>query len=399
MLKICVMGLGYVGLPVALGVSKRFNTVAYDINTRRVKELQNNFDSNNEFSKKSFIKKKILFTSHFNDIKSCNFFIICVPTPTKKNKLPDLSSVDKCISKISKIIKKNDIIVLESTVYPGVTDSCSFKLEKKTKLKKNRDFYMCYSPERINPGDKQKKIDQIEKVFAIETNKKMILKNVINVYKLISKKIIFSKNIKEAETAKAIENTQRDLNIALFNELLMFSYKLQLNYKEIISLASTKWNFIKFKPGLVGGHCLPVDPYYLSYVASKKKFNTKTLLAGRNTNNGMKNFVLKIFNEYVKKRKLKKNVKILVIGMGYKYGVSDLRNSLNLEIFQKIKKKFKFTKIYDPFVKISDQVLSIKKINNFKMFIFLSDGEKYKKLFSKIKKNNSYILDPFNYFL
>ena len=220
-----------------------------------------------------------------------NVYIICVPTPVKKNNLPDLSYIKNCISIISKYIKSKDIIILESTVYPGVTEKFAKFLELKTGLKKDKDFYVCYSPERINPGDKTKKIKDINKIFAINTNDRFVMRKIKKVYRLISKKIIFSKKIREAETAKAIENTQRDLNIALFNEILILSRKINLDFNEIIKLASTKWNFIKFKPGLVGGHCLPVDPYYLSYIAKKNKFRTNTLLSGRSTNNNMKNYV------------------------------------------------------------------------------------------------------------
>jgi len=270
MIKICVMGLGYVGLPVALGISSKFETLGFDISEKRIKELSEKYDSNKEYYKKDFIGKKITFSNKTKDLEGSNVYIICVPTPIKKNNLPDLSFIKKSISIISTYIKSKDIIVLESTVYPGVTEHFAKFLELKTGLKNNKDFYLCYSPERINPGDKTKKIKDINKIFAINTSNKSILLRIKKIYKLISKKIIFSKKIKEAETAKAIENTQRDLNIALFNEILILSQKINLDFKEIIKLAETKWNFIKYQPGLVGGHCLPVDPYYLSYIAKKK---------------------------------------------------------------------------------------------------------------------------------
>ena len=258
---------------------------------------------------------------------------------------------------------------------------------------------MCYSPERINPGDKTKELNNIKKVFAINTNKKSVKSKIVKIYNQISKKIIFSKHIKEAETAKAIENTQRDLNIALFNEILILSKKMNLNFNEIIRLASSKWNFIKFKPGLVGGHCLPVDPYYLSYIASKNKFKTKTLLAGRQTNNGMKTFVEEDIIKSIKMLGLKKNSKILIVGMSYKYGVKDLRNSLNIEIFKSIRKKFKNTLIHDPFINIKYNLIKIKKNSLLKLVVFLSDGKKFKELYKQLKKNkNINILDPFKYY-
>ena len=396
--NICVIGLGYVGLPVALTISKKFNTIGYDVNKKRLQELKKKIDSNNEFSKKDFLNRKISFTNNYKDIKKCNFFIICVPTPINKRNHPDLSFVTKSISLLTKVIKRGDIIVLESTVYPGVTERFTNKLSSELRLINNKDFFTCYSPERINPGDSSKKLNNIEKIFAINTNNKIILKKIKNIYKLISKRIIFSKSIAEAEAAKAIENTQRDLNIALYNELLIFSKRLGLDFNEVIRLASSKWNFLKFKPGLVGGHCLPVDPYYLSYIASKNKFEMKVALAGRFVNNNMKNFVLKEFYENVKKNKIKKNSNILVVGLSYKYGVSDLRNSLNLVIFNEIRKKFKKTVYFDPFV---NSINSLKHQKNYKIYktvIFLSYGKKFLSLFKKLKVKKINILDPFKYY-
>jgi len=392
------MGLGYVGLPVALGISSKFETLGFDISEKRIKELSEKYDSNKEYYKKDFIGKKITFSNKTKDLEGSNVYIICVPTPIKKNNLPDLSFIKKSISIISTYIKSKDIVVLESTVYPGVTEHFAKFLELKTGLKNNKDFYLCYSPERINPGDKTKKIKDINKVFAINTSNKSILLKIKKIYKLISKKIIFSKKIKEAETAKAIENTQRDLNIALFNEILILSQKINLDFKEIIKLAETKWNFIKYQPGLVGGHCLPVDPYYLSYIAKKNKFKTNTLLSGRSTNNNMKNYVSNKILKCIKKKKLNNKAKILILGISYKYGVSDLRNSLGLKIFNKIKQKYKNTHFYDPFVNIKNKYTNIKNLKNFKLIVFLSSGKKYKPLFRNAIKNNLLILDPFNYF-
>ena len=398
MKKICVIGLGYVGLPVALTISKKFNTIGYDINKKRLKDLKKKIDSNNEFLKKDFLKKKISFTNNYMKLKECNFFIICVPTPINNRNLPDLKFVTKSISLLTKIVKKGDIIVLESTVYPGVTEKFAHQLSVKSKLTNNKDFFTCYSPERINPGDNSKKLNKIKKIFAMNTDNKIIIQRVKNIYKLISKKIIFSKKIAEAETAKAIENTQRDLNIAFYNELLIFSNKMKIDFNEVIRLASSKWNFLKFKPGLVGGHCLPVDPYYLSYIASKNKFNMKVALAGRSVNNNMKNFVIQKFNHNVKKNKIKKDSKILVVGLSYKYGVGDLRNSLNLEIFNEIRKKFRKTKYFDPFVKNTYSSKNPKNFEIYKTIIFLSYGKKFLNLFKKLKGKKINILDPFRYY-
>ena len=396
--NICVIGLGYVGLPVALAISKKFNTIGFDIDKKRLLNLKKKIDTNNEFSKKDFSKKKISFTDNYKDIKNCNFFIVCVPTPVTFKNIPDLSFIDKSVSLLAKVIKNGDIIILESTVYPGVTEKFAKKLSLKVKLDNNKDFFTCYSPERINPGDNSKKLKNIEKVFAINTNNKIILKRINKIYNLICKKIIFTKNIPEAEAAKAIENTQRDLNIALYNELLILSDKMKINFNEVIRLASSKWNFLKFKPGLVGGHCLPVDPYYLSYIASKNKFKMRVALAGRTVNNNMRDFVLQKFYSDIKDKKIKKNSNILLVGLSYKYGVADLRNSLNLEIFKQIKKKFKKTKYFDPFVKEKNNFKSLKKLKNFKTIIFLSYGEKFVNLFKRLKRGNVNIIDPFRYY-
>ena len=396
--NICVIGLGYVGLPVALAISKKFNTIGYDINKRRLFNLKRKIDTNNEFSKKDFLKKKISFTNNYKEIKDCNFFIVCVPTPITKNNVPDLRLVDKSVSLLAKVIKNGDIIVLESTVYPGITEKFSKKLSLKVKLDNNKDFFTCYSPERINPGDNSKKLKNIEKVFAINTNNIDILNRIKKIYNLISKKIIFTKNIPEAETAKAIENTQRDLNIALYNELLVLSDKMNLNFNEVIRLASSKWNFLKFKPGLVGGHCLPVDPYYLSYIAAKNKFKMRVALAGRTVNNNMKNFVLQKFYSSVKRKKIKSNSNILLVGLSYKYGVADLRNSLNLEIFEQIKKKFKKIKYFDPFINEKNNFKNLKKLKNYETIIFLSYGKIFLNIFKKLKQKKVNIIDPFRYY-
>ena len=396
--NICVIGLGYVGLPVALAISKKFNTIGYDIDKKRLFNLKKKIDSNNEFSKKDFLKKKISFTNNYKEIKDCNFFIVCVPTPITKNNVPDLRLVDKSVSLLAKVIKNGDIIVLESTVYPGITEKFSKKLSLKVKLDNNKDFFTCYSPERINPGDNSKKLKNIEKVFAINTNNIDILNRIKKIYNLISKKIIFTKNIPEAETAKAIENTQRDLNIALYNELLVLSDKMNLNFNEVIRLASSKWNFLKFKPGLVGGHCLPVDPYYLSYIAAKNKFKMRVALAGRTVNNNMKNFVLQKFYSSVKRKKIKSNSNILLVGLSYKYGVADLRNSLNLEIFEQIKKKFKNIKYFDPFINEKNNFKNLKKLKNYETIIFLSYGKIFLNIFKKLKQKKVNIIDPFRYY-
>jgi UDP-N-acetyl-D-glucosamine/UDP-N-acetyl-D-galactosamine dehydrogenase len=402
MIKICVIGLGYVGLPISMQISKRFETIGFDVNTKRIKDLIKYKDTNNEFTRSEFKNKKLIFTSQISEIKSCNFYIICVPTPITQKKIPDLNPLKKSFETISRILKKNDLVILESTVYPGITSRFEDYLEKKTKLISNKDFYLCYSPERINPGDKKNNLTKINKIFAVNTKNKKIIHLIKNIYKNLCKKLIITKSIKEAETAKAIENTQRDINIAIFNEILMICEKLKISFSEVIRLANTKWNFINFNPGLVGGHCLPVDPFYLSHVAKKNKIKTITTLAGRKTNDNMERYVLNTFKKFISTKNLKKNnYKILVVGLSYKYGVADTRNSINLKIFEKIKKMNKKTFGFDPFIdhKKYKSINIIKDINSFDVIIFLSKGKIYENLFKKIKsKKAKVIFDPFYYY-
>ena len=282
--------------------------------------------------------KKIIFTNKIKDIKKCNFFILCLPTPINNNKKPDLTNLNDAIEIISTILKRNDIIFLESTVFPGITEQYKNYLEKKTNLNNNKDFFIGYSPERVNPGDKKYTLKNITKVVTIETKNKKALEKIYKIYNKISRKLIISKDIRAAETAKVIENIQRDLNIALMNEILLICKKLKINFKEVMRLARSKWNFMNFMPGLVGGHCLPVDPYYLSTISKKNNLKTEVTLAGRKINDSMLNYITKELNYFLnKKNKTLKNSKIMIVGLTYKAGVADMRNSLNFEIFKKIK--------------------------------------------------------------
>lgn len=395
MIKICVIGLGYVGLPICLKLAETFEVVGYDINKKRILNLLNGIDINNEFNKRQIKKNKIFFTNNFINIKDVNFYIICVPTPIDDRKKPNLEYVKKSFDLISKKIKKNDIIVLESTVYPGITEKFTKIVENESKLKNNIDFHVCYSPERINPGDKKNKLTKIKKIIAYEGFNVNVKKNLFRIYNKICKKIIFSKNIKEAETAKGIENIQRDLNIALFNEILLICNSLKLDFKEVVKLASSKWNFLKFEPGLVGGHCLPVDPYYLTYVAKKNNYTSKVTLSGREVNNHMKDYIIKFTENFLSLNSKNKKKKICIMGLTYKYGVSDTRNSQKVEIYNHFKRKYKNTRAYDPYLKGFDRITQ-KEINTFDFILFLSKGKKFQLISKKIDKSK--ILDPFFYF-
>ena len=377
MINVCVIGLGYVGLPILINLSKKFKTIGYDINKQRIEDLKKGKDLFNEFRKKTLKKSKINFTNSINLIKKSNIFIITVPTPINKKKQPDLTHLKDVCNKLSKIIKKKDIIIFESTVYPGLTnDFCIPLIEKNNNLKEGVDFYVGYSPERVNPGDKIHSLKNINKILAYPHN--YLKKELIKVYSLISKKIILSNNIRETETAKVIENIQRDVNIGLINEFYLVCKRLNLDFNNVINLASSKWNFIKFKPGLVGGHCLPVDPYYFSFISKKNKLNTKITLAGRTINNLMTTVVKKEITEKLKKIDPQKNKKILFCGLTYKKNVADLRNSLGLKIFQSLKKNNKKIRGYDPLLnnlisKKNNLVISLKEFKSFDIYILVTN--------------------------
>ena len=395
MINACVIGLGYVGLPILINLSKKFKTIGYDINKQRIDDLKKGKDLFNEFRKKELKKNKINFTNSIDLIKKSNLFIITVPTPINKKKQPDLTHLKDVCNKLSKIIKKKDIIIFESTVYPGLTnDFCIPLIEKKNNFKEGVDFYVGYSPERVNPGDKNHTLKNINKILAYPHNYRK--KELIKVYSLISKKIIWSNNISEAETAKVIENIQRDVNIGLINEFYLVCKRLNLDFNNVINLASSKWNFIKFKPGLVGGHCLPVDPYYFSFISKKNNYNTKITLAGRTTNNLMTTIVKKEISEKLKKIDPQKDKKILFCGLTYKKNVSDLRNSLALKIFQSLKKNNKKIKGYDPTLnnlisKKNNLIISSKEFKSFDIYIIATNHSIISRNLKKLNKNKTII--------
>ena len=397
----CVIGLGYVGLPVFIALKKKFNTVGFDTNKNRIKNLQKNLDTNNEFRKKDLIlknKSKLTFKESF--LKKCNFYIITVPTPIKKNKLPELKFILSACKTIAKYIKEGDIIFLESTVYPGTTEElCRKFIIKNNPLAKNINFYLGYSSERINPGDKINSLENINKVVAFEYDGK-IFDIVKNVYKVITKNLVFTKKIKEAELSKLIENTQRDLNISLMNEIMVLCDKTNLNFNEVLRLAKTKWNFLNFLPGLVGGHCLPVDPHYLSFFAKQKKINTEVTLAGRNVNDSMEKFILKKIIKKLNSIDNLKKKKILITGLTYKPNVADLRNSLSLKIYLNLKIAFKNVIGFDPIINSRDSIKydikkDLKLINKADIIIILVKHKFLNSILNKLTKKKIVIL-PFN---
>ena len=393
-----VIGLGYVGLPIFIRLNKKFKTIGFDSNKSRVNQLSNKKDFNKEFTSKNLkLKNGSFFSSRYNELRKSNFFIVTVPTPIFNDNSPDLRNLISVSNILKKIIKKNDIIFFESTVYPGVTEKvCVPIIEKGSGLKNNIDFYIGYSPERINPGDKMHSIEKINKIVAIN-KKKFSIAN--KVYKNLAKKLIFSENIKEAEASKVIENIQRDLNIGLMNEIYQVCDKSEINFNNVLKLAGSKWNFIKYSPGLVGGHCLPVDPYYFSWFAKKLGLNTKIILAGRKTNNEMVKFTKEMILKKIRKYKFNsKKIKVLIMGLTYKKNVADLRNSLSIKVFQSLKKKFHKLNCYDPLIdKIHKKkylLIDKRNIKNFDVYIVLTKHDSIKKLIRSLK--NKKIIDVFS---
>ena len=297
-IKLDVIGLGYVGLPLALEFSKKRSVIGFDINQNRIKDLKLGIDKNLDFQKKDIkISKKLNFTNNFEDLKLANCFIITVPTPIDKFKKPDLNPLFNASKMIGKVIKKGDLIVYESTVYPGcIEEQCVPLLEQYSNLKLNKDKYCGYRPERRNPGDKKHTLQNIKKITSVSTPQ--IADLVDNLYnEIIAVGTYKAPSIKVAEAAKVIENTQRDLNIALVNELSILFRKLKIDTQEVLEAAATKWNFHTFKPGLVGGHCIGVDPYYLTYKAESIGYNPKIILSGREINDNMGNYVASEFKK------------------------------------------------------------------------------------------------------
>ena len=370
-IKIGVIGLGYVGLPLALEFGKYFTTIGYDNDFSRVNLLKKGKDKNKEFSKKKiFSSKKLFLTNNKKLLSDLDFYIITVPTPVSKNKKPDLRILKKATALVSNYLNPNkkSIIVYESTVYPGCTrEICVPLVEKKSNLIANKDFFYGYSPERINPGSTKHTIANIKKIIS-GSNKKT-LDRIYFVYKKIIKAGIYKcKSIEVAEGAKVIENTQRDVNIALVNELCQLFNKLGINFKQVLSAASTKWNFLNFYPGLVGGHCVGVDPYYLAFKAKEKKFDPKMILSGRKTNEDYSNFLVKLVKKNLKKRKNK----ILISGTTFKPNCSDVRNSKVIDIYNSLKK--------NNTIHIIDEVANKKDFKNYYGFK-IYDKEKLKKNF------------------
>ena len=361
--KIAIIGLGYVGLPLAVEFGKKREVIGFDINKNRIDLLKKNIDPTLEISKKEFIEATHLnFTSNPKDLKDCNIFIVTVPTPIDNHKRPDLTALEKSSETVGSILKKGDIVIYESTVYPGATEEiCVPILEKKSGLIFNKDFYCGYSPERINPGDKKHRLADIKKVTAGSTPE--IATEIDELYKTI---IIAgthkAESIKVAEAAKVIENTQRDLNIALINELALIFKKMNIDTEAVLKAAGTKWNFLPFRPGLVGGHCIGVDPYYLTHKANEVGYYPEMILAGRRLNDNMGSYVANEVSKLMMKKRIQiAEANILIMGLTFKENCPDHRNTRVVDLVKEFKSFSCNVDVYDPWVN-KNQVATEYKI-------------------------------------
>jgi|TARA_B110000003_G_scaffold55054_1_gene55076 UDP-N-acetyl-D-galactosamine dehydrogenase len=361
--KITVIGLGYVGLPLALAFSKKYKVVGFDINTSRVSELKDGQDSTNESQKNELLSSKILFTSSAEEILDSNFYIVTVPTPIDLNNKPDLQPLISASEIVANVINDGDTIIFESTVYPGATEEvCVPILEKISSLKYNENFFVGYSPERINPGDKKHRLSDIVKVTS--GSNQDTLNKVDQLYaSIISAGTYKASSIKVAEAAKVIENTQRDLNIALINELAIIFDKLEINTDEVLKAAETKWNFLPFKPGLVGGHCIGVDPYYLTHKSQQLGYSPEVILAGRKLNDSMGKFIAQRLIISLKEHEIKiSNTRVLVMGLTFKENCPDLRNTKVVDVIADLNNEGISVDIYDPWVDkdLAEDIYNIK---------------------------------------
>ncbi len=355
-IHIGVVGLGYVGLPLAVEFGKQLKTTGLDINTLRLEELRKGLDRTLEVTEDELLSASHLsFSASLNDLRKCNVFIVTVPTPIDGHKVPDLNPVRSATEMVGKALKKNDVVIYESTVYPGVTeDICVPILEEISSLKFNQDFYVGYSPERINPGDKEHRLTTIKKVTSGSTPETADF--VDQLYqKIITAGTHKASSIMVAEAAKVIENTQRDVNIALVNELSLIFNRMNIDTLEVLEAAGTKWNFLPFRPGLVGGHCIGVDPYYLTYKAQEIGYNPEIILSGRRINDGMGPYVAESVIKLMTQKKIHAvDAKILILGFAFKENCPDIRNTRVIDIVDEFTTYHAQVDIYDPWLELEE---------------------------------------------
>lgn len=405
--KICLIGLGYVGLPLAVAFAKKFDVVGYDIDKLRIQDLHEGIDKTHEVDSPSLdtVKSKIIFTSDIKDIKNCNIYIVTVPTPVDQVNKPDLNPLIESSKSIGSVLKKNDVVIYESTVYPGVTENiCVPVLEKSSGLVFNKDFFCGYSPERVNPGDKKRNITNIRKVTSGSTEK--TAKEVDDLYKeIVTAGTYMASSIKVAEASKVIENTQRDVNIALINELALIFDQMGIETNEVLDAAATKWNFIKFSPGLVGGHCIGVDPYYLTFKAEQIGYKPDLILAARQINSGMGKFIAeKTIKEMNNVGKVLKNSNILILGLTFKENCSDTRNTRVIDVIKELNIFGASIDVYDPWIDLKHRSQEYKMIKNpfmstkkYDAIIVAVSHKQFKKYnsndYSRISKDTQVIMD------
>jgi len=350
--NIAIIGLGYVGLPLAVEFGKKYPTLGFDINKARLAELQQGHDNTLEVDDHELAEaKQLSYSSSLDDLKNCNVFIVTVPTPINEHKQPDLTPLIKASETIGKVLKQGDIVIYESTVYPGATEEdCVPVLERVSGLAFNKDFFCGYSPERINPGDKEHRVTTILKVTSGSTPE--IAEKVDQLYRsIITAGTYKASSIKVAEAAKVIENTQRDVNIGLINELALIFNKLGIDTEEVLKAAGTKWNFLPFRPGLVGGHCIGVDPYYLTHKAQSVGYHPEIILAGRRLNDGMGAYVVsQLVKSMLKKRIHVEGSRVLVLGLTFKENCPDLRNTKVVDIITELQEYGVQVDCYDPWI-------------------------------------------------
>ena len=401
---LAVIGLGYVGLPIALEFAKKIKVIGFDINAKRVEMMRNNIDPSQELEVSAFEGCDIEFTNDLEVLKQAAFYIVAVPTPVDEQNVPDLVPVKRASETIGKVIKKGDYVVFESTVYPGCTEEdCLPIIEKLSGLKNIIDFKSGYSPERINPGDKEHTLAKIIKVVSGCDAESLDL--VAKVYELVvTAGVHKASSIKVAEAAKIIENTQRDLNIALMNELSIIFDRMGINTFEVLEAAGTKWNFLKFQPGLVGGHCIGVDPYYLTYKSRQLGYDSQVILAGRVINDGMSGYIAKkVLQHIIQNNANIKNAKVLVMGATFKENVSDIRNSKVADVVKELQSFSLNVDVTDPLASGEELMqeygfgLTTEVANDYDAVIVAVPHNEYKKLddayFAGITKPEAMIAD------
>lgn len=402
--KIALIGLGYVGLPLALAFAKKFKVIGFDINESRVEMMRNGIDPSKELEAEAFEDKDISFTAKLDDLRQAHFYVVAVPTPVDSANAPDLRPVLGASKTVGQVLKKGDYVVFESTVYPGCTeDDCVPILEELSGLKAGIDFKIGYSPERINPGDKEHTVEKILKI--VSGNDEEALEEIASTYGAVIQAGVYkASSIKVAEAAKVIENTQRDINISLMNELSIIFDMMGIDTKAVLEAAGTKWNFLKFVPGLVGGHCIGVDPYYLVHKARQLGYEPQVILSGRRINDGMPGFIAKrLVQKLMKLRKNPAESKVLVMGVTFKENVSDIRNSKVADLVRELMQFSLNVHMVDPYASPNEfaheygLTLMDKPSNDYDAIILAVNHEEYKLLdtnhFKSLMRESPILMD------